>query len=1011
MQVDAAQVVVDVGGDTAAGEDPLSAGDVSELKVYLRDEKGNIIENPQREDWEVSFTLNPMTSGGSPLTGTYSSEQGQSLGDTIIFDRIDPDGAIIFSYAPQEAGQYSVDLTINNQVVPVEQTVSVQGTGTVDPEVSVLDAPETVQVSPKAGAISSFGFTLKDAFGNPILTQDPDVLVDLSVLSADPVTGQSFTLPMQPIAAGISLEEAVGEIDSGDSGGGYSLLFNEQTGEYTVEYLVISAGLLSAGVEIAGASIAGSPFEQVITAGTTSSQDSTVKALPKAVVGVATEFTVTARDEFGNPTGSTTEDFIAVYNGQTVDMISNGDGTYTGRYIPSQPADGGESILDIYLGGNLVTGGCPGNIAPSGGCIIELLSASSGRFDPGNTVISSSRPGVATDGQKYDEDGNLVPNIDEAGNVIPSGSVTVQTFDSDGLPYIYSADSAGDPPQFQLELVLLDVSGEPTGEVISFDPVAATSTDGTVTLPYTTEIAGNYDLRVVQIFDNQAQDVEPTAENPIPTVVVLSAETSSAHSTVDIITAPDASGGQIPIQTGVPFEVSITPRDRFGNIVEYGPTNLAADDSFEVSISGTGTLEPIPAALDTDPESPTYGNWIAELSVTNPGEFSISTALNGNTLTSEDGQDLDLPTVVENSPISPAMTVLEGEDGITAGMAGSHSFSMDLRDALGNPISYVDSINSTWSCSVSVQGIDGEAKSRVAKAAQCEPAASCSEPGSEVACRYNVDYAATRSGTYKITVDLCPLPTPQGFDCSVGDSPLTVEMAARPTPDAGKSVLVAAVRSTVTYAGDSVAYRVQTKDTYGNPNTAAGAFVEIYARRSDSDSLSPSVFGETVYDNSTTPPFHVMSITFPEGGANISYEVFVLVNGQNVLSRGAASGISSPFLLPVSGAAVSAVRTVVYSPEEAPVAGTPGTMLLQVWIDQFALPVFQVSIFSNRCLWTITQSLLNVIQDTVSACGCLSKLQQIKGTEGVLRLIRKSFNLSTHTINIGVFPTEMSSAA
>ena len=87
-----------------------------------------------------------------------------------------------------------------------------------------------------------------------------------------------------------------------------------------------------------------------------SGEDTSVDARQTVLAGVETTFTLVATDEFGNPTGSTEEDFYASYGGEQVLMVSNGDGTYTGTYTPSAEqlgADSPDAVLSIYLDGQV----------------------------------------------------------------------------------------------------------------------------------------------------------------------------------------------------------------------------------------------------------------------------------------------------------------------------------------------------------------------------------------------------------------------------------------------------------------------------------------------------------------------------------------------------------------------------------------------------------------------------------------------------------------------------------
>jgi hypothetical protein len=194
----AANTMVDVSSDVT-----LPAGETGTFCVLMRDSGFNVISNPllaaasRGVSWNLVVTFISVDDPSVTMEGAYSSATGQRAGDDVILQRPITNGRVTFEYSPTVAGLYEIYLAVNLEEVACQLEgatsnfqVLVEAGLLVDFTDSVLDTSSLDPEAP-AGTPSSFSFTLRDTFGNAIMTPDFDrVAVDLSVTHIDAVLGE-----------------------------------------------------------------------------------------------------------------------------------------------------------------------------------------------------------------------------------------------------------------------------------------------------------------------------------------------------------------------------------------------------------------------------------------------------------------------------------------------------------------------------------------------------------------------------------------------------------------------------------------------------------------------------------------------------------------------------------------------------------------------------------------------------------------------------------------------------
>ena len=327
----AANTMVDVSSDVT-----LPAGETGTFCVLMRDSGFNVISNPllaaasRGVSWNLVVTFISVDDPSVTMEGAYSSATGQRAGDDVILQRPITNGRVTFEYSPTVAGLYEIYLAVNLEEVACQLEgatsnfqVLVEAGLLVDFTDSVLDTSSLDPEAP-AGTPSSFSFTLRDTFGNAIMTPDFDrVAVDLSVTHIDAVLGEhrdsfiwrfrklpqppplvpllkhpidfkkekNYSILRSPLLHGIPpvrlyvliriLLHTSGEmvtqlplvtdgrsaLSLGGGQSGYTVAFDAATGEYTIEYQSLISGALSLGVSVDGTPLSGSPVVQLLNPG------------------------------------------------------------------------------------------------------------------------------------------------------------------------------------------------------------------------------------------------------------------------------------------------------------------------------------------------------------------------------------------------------------------------------------------------------------------------------------------------------------------------------------------------------------------------------------------------------------------------------------------------------------------------------------------------------------------------------------------------------------------------
>ncbi len=371
---------IDVGplspASSTAGVTKGTAGRATNIVVQARDGSGNALSSG-------GATVVITVSGQNP-TGPLTATDGG-------------DGTYTASYTPTVTGTDNVGITMNGTPISGSPFTSAVGPGSVSPANSTATVPSGTTDLPTKILVQA-----RDQFGNPLRSGGAAVVVNVS----------------------------------GANSPGALTVTDQHNGTYAASYTPTTAGTDNVAITINGTRISGSPFTSTVGEGRRLSPARSTATVPGGTAGLATNITVQARDEDGNPLPSLGATVVVTVSGQNptgpVTATDGGDGTYTASYTPTVT---GTDNVAITMNGTPI----------SGSPFTSAVGAGSVSPESSTATVPSGRKGRHTD-------------------------IVVQ-----------ARDAFGNPLSVGGEVVVVTVSGtNPT------DPITATDRgDGTYTARYT----------------------------------------------------------------------------------------------------------------------------------------------------------------------------------------------------------------------------------------------------------------------------------------------------------------------------------------------------------------------------------------------------------------------------------------------------------------------------------------------------------------------------------------------
>jgi len=375
-----------------------TVGEVTEIVVQARDVGGNALGHPAGLGATVVVNVTGANTENDLVAG-YNN-----------------DGTYTATYIPTTAGTDNVAITMNTITISGSPYTSSVGVGDADPTQSTATVPDGT-----VGSVTSITIQARDSGGNPVgsggeavevqvggantvnwfsandngdgtytATYSPQFAgtdeIDIE-MNGTPISGSPFTSevsPGAPVAANSTATVPDGQAGSvtnivvqardaggndlttggatvtvtvsGDNPAGALAVNDEGDGTYTASYTPTVAGTDNVAITLGGSAISGSPYSSAVDPDVVDGSNSTA-SVPDGQVGVATDITVQARDQYGNDlttggaavvvnvTGANNEGNLAVND--------EGDGTYTASYTPG--ADGDDTVT-ITVAGQAVIG-------------------------------------------------------------------------------------------------------------------------------------------------------------------------------------------------------------------------------------------------------------------------------------------------------------------------------------------------------------------------------------------------------------------------------------------------------------------------------------------------------------------------------------------------------------------------------------------------------------------------------------------------------------------------------
>jgi len=339
------ELAVDNATITGEGLEKVVAGEVGEFFVQAKD--GN---------------LNPLTTGDHELTANVSGPE-----DVNVDVLNNNDGTYKGSFTPTKIGDYTLDVTFDGDKKLPGAPFKVQVVPAASSAENTVASGDGLNKA-EAGVAGHFDVEVRDRFDNPVGHGGDAITAVIIPKAKEAAEGEEAAAAGEPIPATVT--------DNGD--GTYKVDYEPLTkaGDYTVE------------VKLGEDPIKDAPFDLTVGASTGGSdpEKSFVVGLKDAVAGEKQEPIVHSVDQFGNPLvggGDNVEVKLSGPEDVDVNVIDNGDGTYTADYTPTKA---GDYKAVVKINGNEVAGSpfefsvVPAEVSP-GHCVASGPGISRGKAD------------------------------------------------------------------------------------------------------------------------------------------------------------------------------------------------------------------------------------------------------------------------------------------------------------------------------------------------------------------------------------------------------------------------------------------------------------------------------------------------------------------------------------------------------------------------------------------------------------------------------------------------------
>jgi hypothetical protein len=320
---------------TGEGLERVVAGEVGEFFVQAKD-----------------ANLNPLTTGDHALAATFSGPEDVSV--DVVNNK---DGTYKGSFVPTKIGDYNLDVNFDGSKQVPGAPFKVQVVPAAPSADNTVASGEGLNKA-EAGVAGHFAVEVRDRFDNPV-GHGGDSITALITPNAE---------GSEPVTAHVT--------DNGD-------------GTYKVDYAPLNkAGDYTVEVKLSEAPIKDAPFALTVATSSAGSdpEKSFVVGLQDAVAGEKQAPVVHSVDQFGNPLvggGDKVELTLSGPEDVAVNVVDNGDGTYTADYTPTKA---GEYTATVKINGNEVKDSpftfnvVPAAVSP-GHCVASGPGISRGKAD------------------------------------------------------------------------------------------------------------------------------------------------------------------------------------------------------------------------------------------------------------------------------------------------------------------------------------------------------------------------------------------------------------------------------------------------------------------------------------------------------------------------------------------------------------------------------------------------------------------------------------------------------
>lgn len=685
---------VDLGNEfsvysVSAGEQPVGSG-VHAITVTLADQYGNPIAGHAAD--LLATTADALGSGAitafaeAGTAGTYTATVTSSVaGDKAIAVTLSGDDVSLSGNGTATFASGGVDLgNAGTGFAVTTGSASVDG-GSHTVTVTLADAFGN-SVSGQAAALAAatsadLGSGVVSGFAETATPGTYTATITSTVAGAAPMTvtldGNAVTATGNPDALFVATD-----VDLASAGTAYTVT----SGEVSVD-----GGSHTVSIRLADR------FGNPVTGQAAELDASTSDALGTGTVTTVTE-TATPGTYSATVTSSVAggKSIVVTFGGQRVTLDGNGTAVFvSGGVDPAGPGSGfgittgdqlagtGQHVITVTLAdasGNPVSGQATGLSASTA----EALGAGSiGAFTESATLGTYTAPVTSTvAGAKAIAvsfgGSSLVVASALGGNDTASFVADAADPSAPGTAYTVSI---GDQPvgtgAHTITVTLADVFGNPVGGQAaaivattsaslgagSVSVFAETGTEGTYTATVTSTVAGDKAITV----DVSGSALSATGNGTA--TFVAGAPDAGAAGTGFMVT-----GGDVPVVTGSHL-VTITLADQYGNAVGGQAATILATTTDPLGSGGIG------AVTETD----TAGTYTATVASSVAGQKTVSVAV-GGTAVSATGNTV-ASFVAGGVDVGTAGTAYSVSSGDQTVATGSHTVTVTLADASGNPVS------------------------------------------------------------------------------------------------------------------------------------------------------------------------------------------------------------------------------------------------------------------------------------------------------------------------------------